>query len=95
MKRTQRFHNKPPRRRATKKQLAIRKRWQHILVYSLLAVAIVAVRILIPGAAATAYGEVKGIFQWLGSEAQDLSTYALALIGLAYTLKELWNILSR
>ena len=94
MKRSQRFHNKAPRK-PTKKQIAIRKRRRHIVVYSFLGIAIVAVRIFIPGAAVTAYGEVKGIFQWLGSEAQDLSTYALALIGLAYTVKELWNIISR
>lgn len=94
MKRSQRYHNKRSRK-PTKKQTAVRKHRQHIIVYGLLVAAVVAVRIFIPGAVATAYGEVKGIFQWLGSEAQDLSTYALALIGLAYTVKELWNIISR
>ena len=80
--------SKPTR---TRKQLAIRKHRRHVIFYVVLGTAIVAAKIFIPEVAATAYGEVKSLWQILVSEADNLTVDILALVGLGYALKQLWN----
>lgn len=94
MKRSLRFHNKPSRKPSRKKiemDLALRKHRPHIIVYSLLAVAIIAVRIYFPDAVDTAVGEVHTLLEDLKKLAKDGTTSILALVGFGYAVKELWK----
>ena len=88
MKRSQRFLNRP-KRKATRKQLAIRKHRQNIVVYSLLGIAILAVRIFFPEYVDIALNEVQTLSQQIVAFAKDGTTAILTIVGLVYAWKSL------
>ena len=76
-------------RKPSRKQLAIRKHRQHIVVYSLLGIAIIAVRLLFPEVIDLALNEVQTLSQQVVAVAKDGTTALLTIAGLVYAWKSL------
>ena len=76
-------------RKPSRKQLAIRKHRQHIVVYSLLGIAIIAVRLLFPEVIDLALNEVQTLSQQVVAVAKDGTTAILTIAGLVYAWKSL------
>jgi len=91
MKKTPPSKRSRAKKREAARLAALRKHRQHIAVGIIIVGAIVAVRVLIPDAIHVAASEVKTITQVVVKMAKDSTTALLALVGLGYTLKELWK----
>ena len=75
--------------RPIRKKTAIRKHRQHIMVYSLLGIAIMAVRLLFPEVMDLALNEVQTLSQEVVAVAKDGTTAILTIAGLVYAWKSL------
>lgn len=76
-------------RKPSRKHLAIRKHRQHVVVYSLLGIAIMAVRLLFPEVIDLALNEVQTLSQEVVAVAKDGTTAILTIAGLVYAWKSL------
>lgn len=77
------------KRKRRRKKIAQRKPWQHIVVYSLLGITILAVRILFPEIVDIAFNEVQTLSQRINTVAKDSTTALLTIAGLVYAWKAL------